>query len=92
MDGPAVPIPPPLERDEIRLAHPSAFGPNLMAATNVSSELERSWPGALLASTNSEACAGSKPTRSPDHPISQRFRKQHNAFSVSTVLSALPPC
>ena len=30
--------------------------------------------------------------RQPDHPISQRFRKKHNAFSVSTVLSALPPC
>jgi hypothetical protein len=30
--------------------------------------------------------------RQPDHPIGQRFRKKHNAFSVSTVLSALPPC
>ena len=30
--------------------------------------------------------------RQPDHPIGQRFRKKHNAFSVSTVLSALSPC
>ena len=30
--------------------------------------------------------------RQPDHQISQRFRKKHNTFSVSTVLSALPPC
>jgi hypothetical protein len=30
--------------------------------------------------------------RQPDHPIGQRFCKQHNAVSVSTVLSALSPC
>jgi len=30
--------------------------------------------------------------RQPDHPSSQGFRKKHNAFSVSTVLSTLPPC
>ena len=30
--------------------------------------------------------------RQPDHPIGQRFRKKHNTFSVSTVLSALSPC
>ena len=30
--------------------------------------------------------------RQPDHPIGQRFRKKHNALSVSTVLSALSPC
>ena len=65
MDGPAVPIPPPLERDEIRLTHSSTSGPNLMAATNIPSELERSWRGALLASTNSEACAGSKQGMEP---------------------------
>jgi len=27
--------------------------------------------------------------RQSDHPIGQRFRKKHNALSVSTVLSAL---
>jgi hypothetical protein len=30
--------------------------------------------------------------RQPDHPIGQGFRKKHNTFSVSTVLSALSPC
>ena len=30
--------------------------------------------------------------RQPDHPVGQRFRKRHNALSVSTVLSALSPC
>ena len=30
--------------------------------------------------------------RQPDHPIGQRFRKKHNAFSVNTVFSTLPPC
>ena len=42
MAGPAVPIPPPLERDDIRLNHSSTSGPNLMAATKISSELKRS--------------------------------------------------
>ena len=30
--------------------------------------------------------------RSPTLLLDQRFRKKHNALSVSTVLSALPPC
>jgi len=30
--------------------------------------------------------------RQPDHPIGDRYRKKHNALSVSTVLSALSPC
>jgi len=30
--------------------------------------------------------------RQPDHPTGQWFRKQRNALSVSTVLSALSPC
>jgi hypothetical protein len=42
MDGPAVPIPPPPKRDDLRLHHSSTSGPNLMATTKIPSELERS--------------------------------------------------
>ena len=46
MDGPAVPIPPPLARDDIPLQPSSISGPNPMATTKIPSELEQSWRGA----------------------------------------------
>ena len=38
MDGPAVPIPPPVDRDDIRLNPSPTSGPNLMATTKILSE------------------------------------------------------